>query len=417
MILKFVILAPQFFEYLNNMKKYLIIFAVLCFNLGFSQQKQVKRAAVAFLNVENLWDTIASADYIDGTLPFSNPKFHRSVPIDSLKFLETTEDYKGEWSNELLVGKKVIRHQILATDFTANSPKRWGTKYYNQKLANEAKVISELGRQYTNDNPAICGLIEVENRQVIEDLIKQPVLAKSNYGIVHYNSYDARGIDIAIIYQKNRFVVQNTYTKEIKIYNEDGKRQYTRDVLVAIGLLDGEKIAVFMNHWPSRSGGEAASLPKRNAAAAVLKAEMDKLSVDYPGIKLISMGDYNDDPVSPSLKKHLGAVENPEDLSDKTPYYNLMYKLYKAGVASLAYRDAPNLFDQIIISQNLYSKEKLTPTYSIFKAEIYAPSYLVNKEGQWKGYPLRSWDGDRFTGGYSDHFPAVSVLQKEYIKK
>ncbi len=417
MILKFVILAPQFFEYLNNMKKYLIIFAVLCFNFGFSQQKQVKRAAVAFLNVENLWDTIASADYIDGTLPFSNPKFHRSVPIDSLKFLETTEDYKGEWSNELLVGKKVIRHQILATDFTANSPKRWGTKYYNQKLANEAKVISELGRQYTNDNPAICGLIEVENRQVIEDLIKQPVLAKSNYGIVHYNSYDARGIDIAIIYQKNRFVVQNTYTKEIKIYNEDGKRQYTRDVLVAIGLLDGEKIAVFMNHWPSRSGGEAASLPKRNAAAAVLKAEMDKLSAEFPGIKLISMGDYNDDPVSPSLKKHLGAVENPEDLSDKTPYYNLMYKLYKAGVASLAYRDAPNLFDQIIVSQNLYSKEKLTPTYSIFKAEIYAPSYLVNKEGQWKGYPLRSWDGDRFTGGYSDHFPAVSVLQKEYIKK
>lgn len=94
-----------------------------------------------------------------------------------------------------------------------------------------------------------------------------------------------------------------------------------------------------------------------------------------------------------------------------------MYKLFKAGVASLAYRDAPNLFDQIIVSKNLYSPEKITPTYSIFKAEIYAPSYLVNKEGQWKGYPLRSWDGDRFTGGYSDHFPAVSIVQKEYIKK
>ena len=399
------------------MKKYLIIFAVFCFAMGFSQQKQVKRAAIAFLNVENLWDTIPSADYIDGTLPFSNPKFHRSVPLDSLQFLETTEDYQGEWNNELLVGKKVIRKQILAEDFTANSPKRWGTKYYNQKLVNEAKVISELGRQYTNDNPAICGLIEVENRQVIEDLIKQPVLAKSNYGIVHYNSYDARGVDIALIYQKNRFVVQDSYTKEIKIYKEDAKRQYTRDVLVVIGLLDGEKIAVFMNHWPSRSGGEAISQPKRNAAAVVLKTEMDKISLENPGIKLISMGDYNDDPVSPSLKKHLGAVGDPSELSDKTPYYNLMYKLYKAGVASLAYRDSPNLFDQIIISKNFYSTEKLTPTYSLFKAEIYAPSYLVNKEGQWKGYPFRSWDGDRFTGGYSDHFPAVSVVQKEYIKK
>lgn len=398
------------------MKKYLVIFAILCSVFGFSQQ-QVKRAAVAFLNVENLWDTVASADYIDGTLPFSDPKFHRSVPIDSLKYLETTEEYKGEWSNELLAGKKVIRHQILADDFTANSPKRWGMAYYNQKLANEAKVISELGRQYTNDNPAICGLIEVENRQVIEDLIKQPALAKSNYGIVHYNSYDARGIDIAIIYQKNRFVLEKSYTKEIKIYNDEGRREYTRDVLVAIGYLDGEKTAVFMNHWPSRRGGEAASQPKRNAAATVLKNEMDKISSENPGIKLFAMGDYNDDPVSPSLKKYLGAVGSPEELSEKTPYYNLMYRLYKAGVASLAYRDSGNLFDQIIVSKNLYSKERLTPTYTIYKAEIYAPSYLINKQGQWKGYPFRSWDGDRFTGGYSDHFPAVSVVQKEYNRK
>ena len=144
---------------------------------------------------------------------------------------------------------------------------------------------------------------------------------------------------------------------------------------------------------------------------------MDKISAENPGIKIISMGDYNDDPVSPSLKKYLAAVGTPEELSDKYPYYNLMYKLYKNGVASLAYRDAPNLFDQIIVSKNLYSSQKLTPTYSVIKAEIYAPSYLVNSAGQWKGYPLRSWDGDRYTGGYSDHFPAVSVLQREYIAK
>lgn len=399
------------------MKKYLIIAAVFCFGSAFSQQKQVKRAAVAFLNVENLWDTIPSADYIDGTLPISSPKFHRSVPLDSLKYLETTEDYRGEWSDDLLLGKKVIRKQFLAEDFTANSPKRWGTKFYNQKLANEAKVISELGRQYTNDNPVICGLIEVENRQVIQDLIKQPALARSNYGIVHFNSYDGRGIDVAIIYQKGRFSVINSYKKEIKIFGDEGRREYTRDIVVAVGLLDGEKVAILMNHWPSRRGGEAVSQAKRNAAATVLKNEMDKLTAENPGIKLFSMGDYNDDPVSPSVKKHLGAVGDPSELSDKTPYYNLMYKLYKAGVASLAYRDAPNLFDQIIVSQNLYSPDKITPTYTVYKAEIYAPSYLVNKEGQYKGYPFRSWDGDRFTGGYSDHFPAVSVIQKEYIKK
>lgn len=399
------------------MKKIFILFAVCSFGFIFSQQKQVQRATIAFLNVENLWDIVPSADYIDGTKDVQNPAFHRSVPVDSLKYLETTEDYKGEWSDSLLLGKKVIRHQILADDFTENSPKNWNKEKYNQKLANESKVISELGRQYTNDNPVIVGLLEVENRQVIQDLIDQPALAKGNYGIVHYNSYDARGIDIAIIYQKNRFKLTESFVKDIKIFNDEGRRNYTRGVLVIKGLLDGEKIAVFMNHWPSRSGGEAKSLPRRAAAAKVLKEEMDKVRAEDPERKLFAMGDFNDDPVSPSVKKILGAVGDPTQLSDKSPYYNLMAKLYKAGVASLAYRDAPNLFDQIIISQNLYSAGKITPTYTIYKAEIFAPSYLINNQGQWKGYPLRSWDGDRFTGGFSDHFPAVSVVQKEYKPK
>lgn len=396
------------------MKKLYILVFVFSFGFIFSQQKQVQRAAIGFLNVENLWDTVPSADYIDGTKDVHNPAFHRSVPLDSLKYLETTEDYKGEWSDSLLLGKKVIRNQILADDFTENSAKNWNKEKYNQKLGNEAKVISELGRQYTNDYPVIVGLIEVENRQVIQDLIAQPALAKANYGIVHYNSYDARGIDIAIIYQRSRFKVTDSYVKDIKVYNDEGKRSYTRGVLVVKGILDGEKVGVFMNHWPSRSGGEAKSLPRRAAAAKVLKDEMDKARAEDPDRKLFAMGDFNDDPVSPSVRKLLGAVGEPAQLGETTPYYNLMYKLYKAGVASLAYRDAPNLFDQIIVSKNLYSADKLTPTYSIFKAEIFAPSYLINDSGQWKGYPLRSWDGDRFTGGFSDHFPAVSVIQREF---
>lgn len=398
------------------MKKIVVLSFLIVFGWTSAQKTQVRRAAVAFLNVENLWDTIPSADYIDGTKSITNPAYHRSIPVDSIKLLPTTEDYMGPWSDELLTGKKVVRPQILAEDFTTKSAKNWNTAKYKVKLANEAKVISELGRQYTNDNPAIVGLIEVENRKVVEDLIKEPALAKSNYDIIHYNSFDARGIDVAIIYQKSRFAVSESYKKEIKIFDDEGKRSYTRDILVAIGYLDGEKTAIFMNHWPSRSGGEARSLPRRIAAATVLKTEMDKISKENPGIKMFAMGDYNDDPVSPSLNKHLGAVGDPSELSDSTPYYNLMWKHYKAGVASLAYRDAPNLFDQIIVSRNLYSSEKLTPTYSIYKAEIYAPEYLKNSYGQWKGYPLRSWDGDRFTGGYSDHFPAVSVVQKSFTK-
>lgn len=380
--------------------------------ISFAQQGKLRKVAtVGFLNVENLWDTIKSADYIDGTMDIKNPAFHRSIPLDSVKFLEA-EKYEGVWNDESLKGKKAVRYQSGSDEFTPSSGKNYNTKIYKQKLANEAKVISEMGAQYTKTAPAIVGLIEVENRQVIEDLIQQPALAKYNYGIVHYNSYDYRGIDVALIYQKKRFTVTNSEKKELKVYNEEGRREYTRDILVVSGLLDNEKVTIFMNHWPSRRGGEAASLPKRNAAAQLLKKQMDSVRTADPTVKLFAMGDFNDDPVSSSLKNHLKAQANPKDLSDTNPYLNLMYPLYKKGVASLAYQDAPNLFDQIIVSQNLTSKE-VTKEYSIYKTEVFAPPYLVNKEGNYRGYPFRSWNGDQFTGGYSDHFPAFVVLQKE----
>jgi len=398
------------------MKNLFSLIALLGISLLFAQQKrQVRAATVGFLNVENLWDTVRSADYIDGTKDKSNPAFHRSVPLDSIKYLEVTEkDYKGVWNDESLAGKKVVRIQGGSEEFTPKSGKNYNYKIYKQKLENEAKVISEMGKAYTGTAPVVVGLIEVENRQVVEDLVKEPAIAKYDYGIVHYNSYDYRGIDVAFIYQKRRFTPSKSWKKEIKVFGENGNREYTRDILVMTGFLDNEKVAFFLNHWPSRRGGEAASLPKRNAAAAILKKEMDSVKALDPSTKLFAMGDFNDDPISPSLKNYLKAVGNPKDLNEDNHYLNLMYPLYKKGVASLAYQDAPNLFDQIIVSANLYSpNNELRKDYSVFKAEIFAPAYLVNKEGNYKGYPFRSWNGDQFTGGYSDHFPAFVILQKE----
>ena len=398
------------------MKNLFSLIALLSISLVSAQQKkQVRVATVGFLNVENLWDTVRSADYIDGTKDKSNPAFHRSIPLDSIKYLEVTEkDYKGVWNDESLAGKKVVRMQGGSEEFTPKSGKNYTYKIYKQKLENEAKVISEMGRAYTGTAPVVVGLIEVENRQVVEDLVKEPALAKYDYGVVHYNSYDYRGIDVAFIYQKRRFTPSKSWKKEVKVFGDNGNREYTRDILVLTGFLDNEKVAFFLNHWPSRRGGEAASLPKRNAAAAILKKEMDSVKSLDPSIKLIAMGDFNDDPISPSLKNYLKAVGNPKDLNEENHYLNLMYPLYKKGVASLAYQDAPNLFDQIIVSSNLYSpNNELRKDYSVFTAEVFAPAYLVNKEGNYIGYPFRSWNGDQFTGGYSDHFPAFVVLQKE----
>jgi len=370
------------------MKNLFSIIAIFSISLLFAQQKkQVRAATVGFLNVENLWDTVRSADYIDGTKDISNPAFHRSVPLDSVKYLEVTEkDYPGPWNDQSLIGKKVVRIQGGSEEFTPKSGKNYNDRIYKQKLVNEAKVISEMGRAYTNTAPVVVGLIEVENRQVMEDLVKEPVLAKYDYGVVHFNSYDYRGIDVGFIYQKRRFTPSKSWKKE----------------------------AFFLNHWPSRRGGEAASLPKRNAAATTLKQVMDSVKALDPSTKMFAMGDFNDDPVSPSLKNYLKAVGNPKDLSEDNHYLNLMYPLYKNGVASLAYQDSPNLFDQIIVSANLYSPNKeVRKDYTVFKAEIFAPAYLVTKEGNYKGYPFRSWSGDQFTGGYSDHFPAFVVLQKD----
>ena len=389
------------------------VFIVIFCVFGLFYNAQMKRTvAVGFYNVENLWDTVKSVDYIDATLPAHHINFHRSVPLDSLKYLEITKDYKGPWDYERIKGQKVVRKQILSEDFTPKSNKNYTYNIYQQKLKNIAQVISEIGFKYTKTAPAVVGLVEVENRQVVEALTQQDALKKYDYGVVHYNSFDARGIDVALIYQKKRFTVTNSYKKELVLFREDGKREYTRDLLVVSGILDGEKVAFFVNHWPSRRGGEAVSMPKRNAAAALLKQEMDALREKNPNIKLIAMGDFNDDPISPSFKNHLKAVGDEKELNEEYPYFNPMYKMYKKGVASLAYRDAPNLFDQIIYSKNLVSNSS-AEEYTVYRTEVYAPAYLINKQGNYKGYPFRSWDGDKFTGGYSDHFPVFTILQKE----
>lgn len=385
-----------------------LLLSMLWLNLN----AQLKRTAtIGFYNVENLFDTVQSADYIDGTLPENHINFHRSVPLDSIKYLEITHEHKGPWTYESLKGKKVVRRQSLSDDFTPKSSRNYNYEIYQHKLENTAKVISEIGAKYTQTAPVVVGLVEIENRRVLEDLVKQDALKRYDYGIAHYNSFDARGIDVALIYQKRRFVVTNSYKKELVLFRPDGKREYTRDLLVVAGILDGERVAFFVNHWPSRRGGEAVSKPKRNAAAALLKQEMDAFREKNPNIKLIAMGDFNDDPVSSSFKDYVKAVGNEKDLSEEYPYFNPMFKMYKKGVATLAYQDAPNLFDQIIYSKNLVS-DKATNEYTAYKTEVYAPAYLVNKQGNYKGYPFRSWSGDKWTGGYSDHFPVFTVLQK-----
>ena len=175
-------------------------------------------------------------------------------------------------------------------------------------------------------------------------------------------------------------------------------------------MFDGEKIHFIVNHWPSRSGGEERSRPKRIKAAKLNRQIIDSLFSKDPYAKIITMGDFNDDPSSPSVKEFLKTKRKVKGLKMKE-LYNPMEDMSKQGLGSLAYRDNWNLFDQMIISTELTKKD--FSTYRFYIAGIYNKTYLVNAHGRYKGYPYRSFVGGGFTGGYSDHFPVYLYIIKE----
>ena len=294
-------------------------------------------------------------------------------------------------------------------DRTPNGKDNWTIERYNHKIYNMSKVLSEIGNPDTQTSPDIIGLCELENRQVVEDLINHPHLREKDYGIIHYDSPDERGIDVALLYKKEAFLPTSFVSLRLLLTNENDYRDYTRDQLVVSGLLDGEEMHFIVNHWPSRSGGEARSKPNRIEAARLNKRIIDSISVLSPKAKIISMGDLNDDPIDDSLKKILKTKGKVADL-ENSDLYNPMEILYKKGIGSLAYRDRWNLFDQIYFTANIV--QELPDQYRFWKAGVYSPSYLIDKKGQYKGYPLRTYAGGNYIGGYSDHFPVYIHLIK-----
>lgn len=349
------------------MKLHIILFYCLFLAIGTSQlnaqeKKTYKIHTIAFYNLENLFDTINDTS-----------KFDEASPIMEMKGdIETV---------------------------------------YKKKVHNMARVLSDIGLDDTHNSPVIIGISEVENRQVIEDLINDPLLLGRDYGIIHYDSPDARGIDVAMLYQKKFFTPLHTSSHELKIYDDNSrKRVYTRDQLLVSGTLEGDMIHVLVNHWPSRSGGEARSRPKRVAAAKLSKKIIDSLQTDDPYAKIFLMGDLNDDPTNESVKKVLNA-EKDRDKVEFKGIYNPYESFYRKGLGTTAYRDAWSLFDQILISKPLLDKD--FSTFKFYQAGIYNKNYLVGKYGRYKGYPLRSFADGGFTDGFSDHFPVYVYVIKE----
>lgn len=296
-------------------------------------------------------------------------------------------------------------------DRTPAGKDRWTQDIYDKKLDNMAQAISRVGYSKTGSAPVLLGLCEVENREVLEDLISRPSILQEDYGIVHFDSPDQRGIDVALLYNKKLFLPDNAQARPLYIYDSENasKRVYTRDQLVVTGSLAGERIHIVVNHWPSRSGGTKKSNYRRLAAARLNRQITDSLLLLNPYAKIINMGDFNDDPRDESIKKILETSNNKENVALKQ-FYNPMEDLHKKGLGTSAYRDGWNLFDQVLLSRAFLEKDYSTLRF--YNAGIFNDRFLITRTGQYRGYPFRSMGQNGFTGGYSDHFPVFVYLIK-----
>lgn len=293
-------------------------------------------------------------------------------------------------------------------EYTPNSAKLWNTTRYNRKLERLAQVIGDMGKDLHPEGVAILGLCEVENKQVVEDLANTKGIRDRGYQVVHEDGPDRRGIDAALMYDPKRFKVLGH--KSYRLTMPDKPDMLTRDQLLVSGILDGDTMHVIVAHWPSRRGGEKRSMPNRKAAAELGRHIIDSLLTRNADARIMYMGDLNDDPVSPSVERFLRSTGDKSKAVDGR-LYNPMYAPYQKGVGTLAWRDAWNLFDQIIISEALVTGQG--GNYKYYGARIFNEAYLRQKDGNFAGYPFRTYVGDTYQDGFSDHFPVFLILVKE----
>ncbi len=347
------------------MKRFFFFVLVACLSLSSVwAQDQAKRkvayAGIAFYNLENLFDTIPNNPY----------------------------------------GRD--------EEFTPGGAKQWNGQKYWSKIHNMAYAISQMTTKTTPMGPAIIGVSEIENKSVLDDLVSDPQIRNWNLQVVHHDSPDRRGVDVGLLYNPKYFRLENVTNHTLDIGYP------TRDQMCVVGSLMGQRIAVVVNHWPSRLGGQAKSSPNREAAAALCKHIADSLwSVD-PNIGVIIMGDLNDDPMDKSCAVVLGGKRDIKD-AEAHGFYNPWWKKLDDGIGTLAYKSAWNLFDQIIISGNLAKGAE--DQWHFFRADVLNKDFLIDTEGSRQGYPRRTFAAGSFLNGYSDHFPTEIILQRYFYIK
>lgn len=329
-------------------------------------KSDLKDLTIVFYNVENLFDTIDAPD---------------------------------KWDEE----------------FTPDSPKEWNTEKYLKKLSNLADVFDSIGEK---ELPAIIGLEEVENRHVLEDLVKQEALVQANYQIIHYESPDFRGIDNALLYNPEVFEVLHqeaipvSMPEDIAYINDH--EITSRDILYVKGKVFGTTIIhVFVNHWTSMYNGEQETIPHRDYCALVLKTKIDEILKSDPKANIIAGGDFNEDVFAPAVNKVIKADTLFQDINNEK-MYNLTHYLYtQKGKGSYNFRGEWGILDHILVSGNLLDLENDIFTnkdaIDTFDSDLVL-NYYNNKFGK-GSRPNRTYAGPKYFAGYSDHLAIYLHLQ------
>lgn len=324
----------------------------------------------------------------------------KQQPIEQLKSSEAKHKFRVAFYNvENLFD--TIDGPNKDEDFLPDSRNSWNSERYASKLANIAKVIDSIA-------PDILGVCEVENKRVLEDLVKASSwLSSQHFSIVHRESPDKRGIDVALLYRSqqhsaNGFVL--AAEELIPVMLPDTSKP-TRSILkVTLNTSTNIMFDVYVNHWPSRSGGESETRQLRGIAAASIKNHIAQMSENTPLYRWVAVGDFNDNPTDSSLLHVWGAGNNEQTAIN----LGLAFRNSWTDRGTLKYKGKWDLFDQIIVSRSFYH---LGPSSKMPEQNVFLRDWLLQKDGNFAGYPLRSFGGKSYLGGYSDHLPVYTDLE------
>ena len=357
------------------MKRHLYILLVLLFvGTGFTAQGKDRRShVIGFYNLENLFDT-----------------YH--------------DDGKNDY------------------EYLPDGANAWTPEKYAKKLHNMARVIAEMKK----DNGVwhtVLGVSEIENRHVLEDLVAEPAIAAANFQIVHYDGPDRRGVDVALLYDPKQMTLVESESipftfspsnVQFTLTEEEQERFRTRDILMVHGIIGGEHFAFYVCHLPSRIGGKGQDLRARGGEIVYDHAIM--MMEKYPGIKVVVMGDMNDNPFDDSMAKYLRGRKKIEEVG-VMDFFSPFWSMLDAGYGTLYYRGEANIYDCILVNYSLCQAPagtfRIKPiTKKKYYGRVFTRPFMTNQSGQYKDTPFRTFSGGAFIGGYSDHYPTYIVVKR-----